>query len=69
VVLVFLPLYVVESKAVVPLAYINHATPRSHDFGKRGAEFHPKPASYPAAVILQKPFWDYETAGFAVYIL
>jgi hypothetical protein len=35
-------LHLVESKPPLPLVYINPATPRTHDVGKREAAFYPQ---------------------------
>jgi hypothetical protein len=46
-------LHLVESKPPLPLAYINPATPCTHEFGKREAAFYPQPSPDPSKGLTQ----------------
>jgi hypothetical protein len=44
------PLHLVESRILSPLAYINSATPLTHEVGKREAAFISRPTQLPSAL-------------------
>jgi hypothetical protein len=50
------PLHLVESRILSPLAYINSATPLTHEVGKGEAAFIPKKAQNPTSTTQRIPY-------------